>query len=433
MEESTFDCPKKKDGCDGVFVTFNDLLQHVQNDCKFFGSKYYPLLPTIIKNPESYPTPNITKFILNNEEPLDEEAPDSYLFVSTQPQRNRILKKSDKQIRAGPQRFVKDKELPNTENIEVSKCLLKSNIFVVFKINGKKAKYLVVYPTEKFEIIIKDIVDFNVNPVSIKAHNDIITELKNYVINNSDYLLSCSYDTTCKIWKCSTWELAQTLSFGNWATSCTLLNDKFKSGLNFTAVCGGFNPNYPVKIYNFSNGEPSGEIKIKDGATSIAVCHYHDEVNQKTYVFLSSENEKGSSIQMFDFHSKTFLRSFPSDKYSTKVEFHIDNSNSLIITYVDFKGTLKQYNVDNGKLIKQVNLGTNCFDLISFDEEYFICCGDHNDNSFKIIYKDGLLIVKTYPQVHNNVILNLGYIDHPVNGKTLVTMGADKRISMFKK
>lgn len=55
------------------------------------------------------------------------------------------------------------------------------------------------------------------------------------------------------------------------------------------------------------------------------------------------------------------------------------------------------------------------------------------ENSFKIIYKDGLNIVKTYSQSHNNVVLNIAYFEHPTLGKTLITLGADKRIAIFKK
>lgn len=433
FEEGNYDCPKRKEGCESAFTSFNDLLSHVQNECMYFGSKYYPLLPKIIKNPEAYPTPNITKFILNNEEPIDEELPDSYLISSTQPQRNRILKKSDKQIRAGPQKFIKEKELPNTENLEISKCMLKSNLMEVFKCTGKKTRYIVAYPSDQYEIIIRDAVDFNVAAIVIKAHNDIITQIKYSKITGEDLLFSCSYDNTCKAWKCnSNWENSLTINFGNWVTSCAIINDKFKTGLNYIALCGGFNPNYPIKIYNFKT-ELANDFKVKEGSTSISICHYHDEVNQRTYLFISTDNEKGSCIYMHDFHSKILIRTFPSEKYCTKMEFHIDNSNSLIMTYVDFKGSLKQYNVDNGKVIRNCVLGTNCFDLISFDEEYFICCGDHNDNSFKIIYKDGLLIVKTYTQSHNNVILNMGYLEHHQLGKILITMGADKKISLFKK
>ena len=71
---------------------------------------------------------------------------------------------------------------------------------------------------------------------------------------------------------------------------------------------------------------------------------------------------------------------------------------------------------ESGKMLKQFNIGTNCFDIISWDEEYFIVCGDHNEHSFKIVYKDDLQVVKTYPHFHNNVILNLAVIDIPTTG-----------------
>lgn len=433
MSEESFQCPKKNDGCNSSFPTFNDLLTHVQNECLYFGSKYYPLLPKVIKNPESYPTPNITKFVMCNEDPIEEELPDNYFFLPTQPQRNRILKKSDKQIRAGPQKFIKDKDISGTESLEISKCLLKSNIFTVFKtVIQKKVRYFAAYPNDKYEIVVKDLVELNLPPTLLKGHKDIITEIKFCKVNNNDYIYSCSYDNTCRSWKCSNWEMKDQILYNNWVTSCTVLNDKFKSGEDFVVLAGGFNPNYPIKKYNFE-GQLKGEIKLKDNSTSISITHYHDEVNQKTYLFHSTENEKGSLINMFDFHSKALIKTFPADKYATKIEFHTDNSNFLVITYVDFKGTLRQFNVETGKLIKQVSMGSNCFDLISYDEEYFIVCGDHNDHPFKIIYKDGLQVVKTYPNMHNNVILNLAFIDLPLNGKTLITLGADKQIIMYKK
>lgn len=431
-ENTVFECPKLKDGCTCSYQNFNDLLAHVQNECLYFGSKYYPLLPKSIKNPESYPTPNITKYIMKNEEPVLEEIPEMVFVNYTQPQKNRILKKSEKQIKAGPQRFIKEKDIPSTEHLEISKCMLKSNLFCVMKLFGKKMRYLIAYATENFEICIKDIVDFNVNPIVIKAHKDIITEIKFHKIGNEDMISSCSYDNFFKLWKTSNWENYLSINFGSWVTSMTLLNDKFKLGQQYICLCGGFNANYPVKIYDIE-GQLSGEVKIKEGFTSNSIYNFHDELNQRSYLFVSCENEKGSAILMFDFHVKSILRQFPSEKYCTKIEFNVDNSNTIIITYVDFKGQLKQFNVENGKLIKQINLGTNCFDLISYDEEYFICCGDYNDHSFKVIYKDGLQVVKTYSQAHNNVILNLAFIEHPTYGKCLLTLGADKKISIFKK
>ena len=174
MSDEYYVCPKKTEGCNSSYPTFNELLAHLQNECIYFGSKYYPLLPKQIKNPESFPVPNITKFLINNEEPIEEEKPELYFFQSTQPQRNRILKKSDKQIRAGPQKFIKDKEIPNTDSVEISKCLLKSGIMAIDKlyidgfsnsssnninnpnnlnnnnVNKKKIKYLQTFPTEKY-------------------------------------------------------------------------------------------------------------------------------------------------------------------------------------------------------------------------------------------------------------------------------------------
>ena len=71
---------------------------------------------------------------------------------------------------------------------------------------------------------------------------------------------------------------------------------KFKTGENFAAVSGGFNPNVPIKLFtldtsnnNVSNNLKS-EIKIKDNSTSIFITHYHDEIQQKTYLFDSIEN-----------------------------------------------------------------------------------------------------------------------------------------------
>ncbi len=433
MADEYFSCPKKADGCDNSFHTFNELLNHVQNDCLYFGSKYFPLLPKVIKNPESYPTPNITKFLMTNEEPQEEEQPECFFFQPTQPQRNRILKKSDKQIKSGPQRFIKKEEVTDADDLEISKCLLKSNIFTVFKCSGKKIKYCVAFPNSKFEIVIKDLLDLQAPPVILKGHKDYITELKQHKINNQEFLYSCSYDNTCRSWKCNTWEAKDIIYNTNWVTSCTILNDKFKSGEYYALLTGGFNPNHPIKFFTITDSQLKGEIKFKDGSTSVYITHFHDEVNQRTYLFNAVENEKGSSIQMYDFHHKAIIRTFPSDKYVTKIEFHIDNSNFLIITYVDFKGSLRQFNAESGKMIKTVNLGTNCFDLLSWDDEYFIACGDQNEQSFKIIYKDGLQIVKSYPHFHNNVILNLGMIELPNEGKTLITLGADKKIIIYKK
>ena len=45
------------------------------------------------------------------------------------------------------------------------------------------------------------------------------------------------------------------------------------------------------------------EIKIKDNFTFICIFHhFHDELQQKTYLFNSVENKKGSALLMFNFH-----------------------------------------------------------------------------------------------------------------------------------
>lgn len=471
MLEENYLCPKKQEGCISNFDNFNNLLSHIQYDCSYFSSKYYPVLPKSIKNPDTHIINNITKYLLQNEEHTLEEKPDLYFIQSTQPQRNRILKKSDKQIKSGPQKFAKDKELLETENIEISKCILKSGIFAVEKIsfdsclisnsnstytNKKRNKYLLAYPSNNYEIIIKDIIEITNQQIVLKGHKDYITEIKFFLIKSMSFLFSCSYDNTCNIWKISSslinsshinnkdtlninFELIDTINYYNWANSVTCFVDKFKTGDDIAIISGGFSSNIPVRIYSLYYDKSNyynkciSDIKIKNNNISICVFHYHDEISQKTYIFNSVENESESSLLMFDFHSKKLLRTFPADKYVTKMQFYNDNINSIIITYVDFKGSLRQYNANTGKLIKQLNLGTNCFDLVSFDEEYFICCGDHNDHSFKIIYKDGLNLVKTYPHIHNNVILNLAVIDIVCIGKVLISLGADKQINIYKK
>ncbi len=444
MSVEYFSCSKKQEGCENSFHTLTELINHIQNDCLFFGSKYHPLLPSKIKNPISYPTVNISKYLMLNQQVNEEEQPDCFFFQPTQTQKNRMLKKSEKQISNGPQRF-KIKDEIRVFDAEISKCILKSNVFCCFSVESlvdkeekekeekvKKMTYFIAYPNEQFNLVVLDM-EKKILPKVLTGHSDYINSVKYYKINKKDYLFTCSYDNTLRCWSCSAWEQKKNIiNLSSWVNSFTILNDKFKTGENFSVAVGGFYPNFPIQVYSLSKHQVHSEIKVNDGYISMNIHHFHDETNQKTYIFNSVENEKNAFIQMYDFHHKAIIRTFHTERYSTKIELYNDSSNSLIIVYTDFKGNLRQCYAESGKVIKEVNLGKACFDFLVWDEDYFIVCGDNTDNSFKIVYKDSLQVVKTYANNHNGIIINIG-VFLVGDEKFLVTYGADRKINIYKK
>ena len=55
------------------------------------------------------------------------------------------------------------------------------------------------------------------------------------------------------------------------------------------------------------------DFEIDDNTNSINIRSCHDEIHHKTYLFVATDSEKESSIQMFDFHNQNLIKTFLTD------------------------------------------------------------------------------------------------------------------------
>ena len=289
-----------------------------------------------------------------------------------------------------------------------------------------KGEHLVWFSTAQFKI---EIFDLSAKKIvkTLTGHTGQVFILRHFLnkVENSDYVLSSSYDKSVKVYS-SAKDYQCILSIPNCHTSyyiysALIFNDLLydKKLVILTAV-----PNEKVKVWDMT-----GKLVKEIGSTSdysYYINVWHDTTKNKYYLI----NGNSIDIKMYDYKTNELYRSFKGDPQVWHMTADVvmwDGVPHLV--EADGYGALRVWNVNDGKIVKQHSKsGINIRGIILWNQQYAFA-GSSDKSIILYDIKNGTLIKSLTG--HENCLCSLEKIVHPVYGEVLISAAIDGKIKIW--
>ena len=297
--------------------------------------------------------------------------------------------------------------------------------FVVFK-SLNNILYL-IYSNNSKSIISYNIIDNKkINEIK-NVHEDYISSFKYYLdnINQRDLVISLSSNlhySNIKLWDINNFELILNIekltNYGFLKSAC-FLNDNSNSYIIVCFVTYHEKNPEPIKVYDFKGNKTKEINDSKDRAYYID--NYYDDDLNKNFILTGNIGY----IKSYDYNENKIYHKYY--EYSENISSHlrmIINKKKEITELIEScrDGNIRIWNFHTGAFIRIINISKEVRDICMWDNEYLLAgC---NDKTIKIINLNNGIIIKEM-EGHNDKVLSLKIINHPIYGKCLISQGAD--------
>ena len=297
--------------------------------------------------------------------------------------------------------------------------------FVVFK-SLNNILYL-IYSNNSKSIISYNIIDNKkINEIK-NVHEDYISSFKYYLdnINQRDLVISLSSNlhySNIKLWDINNFELILNIekltNYGFLKSAC-FLNDNSNSYIIVCFVTYLKKNPEPIKVYDFKGNKTKEINDSKDRAYYID--NYYDDDLNKNFILTGNKGY----IKTYDYNENKIYHKYY--EYSENISSHlrmIINKKKEITELIEScrDGNIRIWNFHTGAFIRIINISKELRDICMWDNEYLLAgC---NDKTIKIINLNNGIIIKEM-EGHNDKVLSLKIINHPIYGKCLISQGAD--------
>ena len=291
------------------------------------------------------------------------------------------------------------------------------NTFTVFK-SINSILYL-IYSNANKSIICYDLNNKKkINEIR-NIHNEFITNLP-IEINNRDLVMSISRnENNFKVWNIKNWECLLNINNINkvgYIYSACFFNDNSQHYVIMSNRNLNGNPE-AIKIFNF-NGQKIKEINNSNDHT-FYIDTYYDRILNKNFIITGNFGY----VKTYDYNKNELYYKYDDNKCYNEDRFHcslIVKNNEKIIKIIESSGDgfIRIWNFHSGILLDKIKIGPRLYSICLWDDNYlFVGC---QDNSIKLIELNNKLIVKSFSG-HNNWVLTLKKIFHPIYGKCLLS------------
>ena len=296
--------------------------------------------------------------------------------------------------------------------------------FIIFK-SLNNILYLIYSNNNKSIISYNIIENQKINEIK-NAHKACISSFRYYLdnINQRDLVLSLSsnlYYNNIKLWDINNFELILNIEniTNNYLKSACFLNDNNNNYIITTFF--GYYKNKPegIKVFDFK-GKKIKEINdSKDNAYYID--NYYDKDLLKNYILTGNLGY----IKSYDYNENKICH-----KYYENNNFYghlsiIINKKKEITELIESScdGNIRIWNFHTGIFIRIIKVSKEGLrEICMWDNEYLLAACD--EKKIKIINLNNGEIIKEI-EGHNDKVLSLKIVDHPIYEKCLISQGAD--------
>ena len=299
--------------------------------------------------------------------------------------------------------------------------------FIVFK-SFNNILYL-IYSNNNKSIISYNIIDNKkINEIK-NAHKDYISSFRYYLdnINQRDLIISLSSNLhyyNIKLWNINNFELIlniQNISNYAYLKSASFLNDNNKIYIITCFVIYNKNNKEPIKVFDFKGNKIKEINESEDNAYYIN--NYYDNDLLKNYILTGNSGY----IKSYDYNENKIYHKY-SEKNNISGDGHISiiiNKKKEIIELIDSccDGNIRIWNFHSGIFLRIINVSKEGLrEICMWNNEYLLVGCD--DKAIKLINLNNGKIIKEI-EGHNNKVLSLKIIFHPLYEKCLISQGAE--------
>lgn len=250
---------------------------------------------------------------------------------------------------------------------------------------------------------------------SFDSHTDTIYGIRQYRVEKEDFIISYSEDRTVRIWSCDFLREVVKIDHDHPIRSAAIL---MHEGFKYVIV-GSYIKDYPIAVYSFT-GSFLNQIK------TTGYTYFVDAYSSETKAYVFSSTYKPYALNIYNFDTCEKLYSIQTTSYVNcciPLQFE-----TLIITFIDRSGVLKQFDIDNGKTIFESNNYGN-YHITKWNEKNYIMCG--KGHGFTVFDINDLSIQAEYNYVHKDILKGAIKLQHQFYGDLLLTIGQDQTIRIL--
>ena len=363
-----------------------------------------------IKNNKLYNNEKVSLKINNSQQNLEENK-------SIEISKNKNIKSKDNiEIKSNP------KDIQYYEDIteDSYSYYYLDNTFSIF--NSINNICYLIYSTKK-----KSIISYNLKNNSIiseikNAHNEQISNFRYYldIINKRDLIISISScDNNIKLWNFYNWECLLNIKNvnknGYLNSACIFRNIQYNFIIasNFT----WFDNSESIKIFDLKGNKIKEINDSKNNTVFIDV--YYDNKLSKNYIITGNIGH----IKSYDYNKNKLYYKYSESNKDNKIHYSvIIHESEQLVKLIESSGdgNIRIWNFHSGNLLKKINVSDyyRLYGLCLWNNEYlFVGC---EDKKIRIIEINKGIIIKNLIG-HNNSILTIKKIIHPLYGESLIS------------
>ena len=297
--------------------------------------------------------------------------------------------------------------------------------------------FCLVYANKKNSIIFYNIVELKKMNEIKNSHNGLTINLRHCLDkkNYRDLLMSISVkENNVKVWNANNIECIFNIKrsdLNDFILGCFLLQN------DYINIIIKNHSSQVMSIYNL-NGNKINKISIPDDDNNLYTFYidsYYDNKFSKNYIITGTSKD----IKSFDYNElklyKYYYDDVPNEEYNKRI-FHVS-----IIVYEDDEmvkligtcssGFIKIWNFHSRQLIKYIFVSNEpIYSTLLWNKDFLFVGNVGNENLKLIDLKKGQ-IIKSY-KGHENKTLTIKKINHPIYGESIISMGNDFEIKLWK-
>ena len=303
--------------------------------------------------------------------------------------------------------------------------------------------------------------------LSLKGHKGFINSIRVFekILSNDHYLVSCCSEGIVKIWKLEDNNivlyknfvlkyiniLSSYLIIPNKDNNLIIQEDKSKdnniinntsenkiykynqSSLYPTLIISSYSKNYPIQVYDTSNGKLINELKAEGRCFFIEYINLDEENSKINYykvkrmLFASTLNKKGYILSIFNYSNLIKLFDIKLDTYVNSLFYYEElNKSSIIIN--DRNGYIKKISLNTGDVLHTTS-HKGYYNICKWDNNYFISCG--KTTLIEVLSSKDFSSITKYEEAHKDSVRSLLVAPYPGKGICLFSYGEDNVIKCW--
>ena len=300
-----------------------------------------------------------------------------------------------------------------TQQFSVFKSVKNEN----FAAWATKDRTIELYDLEK-DTLIKTVKD---------AHKKDIHSCRHFldIKNNSDLLITCSYDKSVKVWNIENMEkplinIENAHDNGYIFTSCILSHEKMKDNYIVSGADDDF-----IKVFDFTGKFIDRKAKVQDYINLLDIFYYKRE---KKFCII---NANSHDLRVYKFDDLAVYKTYidkDASSHAHVLAYENEKDDQVLLIDSDMKGFIHVWDFNTEECLKTIFVQTIVNGICLWNEQYVVCTG--RDQKIKIVDLNEKKNVRLLTG-HEKETLSVQKINIEKYGDCIVSHGKDGLIKVW--